>query len=111
MRANIAACCRRNLSGRSAAHVPHLKQAMLACAAASLLCGMTEPPVAEFNRHNAAARAAREQGDHAAFLRHVRELHRMLPENPTVLFALARALAASGAAEASVAQLNMLADQ
>ena len=64
-----------------------------------------------FRQHNAAARAARERGDDAAYLVHVRRINALLPDNANVRFAFARALAAAGRGEEAVAQLERLADQ
>jgi hypothetical protein len=66
--------------------------------------------VAEFNAINAAARAARERGDWAAYLANVRKLAAFTPGHPGILVALARGLAQDGDRAAAVAQLNRVAD-
>lgn len=83
---------------------------LLCAASAVLLCGMQEPPLAQFQRLNAAARAAREAGDGEAYLRHARALSAFVPGNPSVRYAVARGLAMNGQGAASVAELNILAD-
>jgi len=88
---------------------------MIAAFALSLLllaAVRSEPPgFAEFQRHNREARAARESGDHAAYLRHVRKVQAFVPANASVRFALARANALNGQDEAAIAELATLARQ
>jgi hypothetical protein len=63
-----------------------------------------------FGRHNQEARAARERGDMAAYLRHVREIHALLPDNANVRYAMARALASNGRSEEPLRLLESLAE-
>ena len=66
--------------------------------------------LAEFNAINAAARAARESGDQAAYLANVRKLAAFTPGHPSIQIALARGLALDGDGAGAVAQLNRMAD-
>ena len=66
--------------------------------------------LAEFNAINAAARAARESGDQAAYLTNVRKLAAFTPGHPSIQIALARGLALDGDGAGAVAQLNRMAD-
>src|SRR3712207_1537215 len=79
-------------------------------ASAALLATAAPAQLAEFNATNAAARAARESGDHAALLVHVRKLAALVPGHPSVQVALARALALGGDRAGAVAQLDRIAD-
>jgi hypothetical protein len=49
-------------------------RSLLLLAATGLSAALAQADVAEFNAINAAARAARESGDHAAYLTNVRKL-------------------------------------
>jgi sugar lactone lactonase YvrE len=66
--------------------------------------------LAEFNAVNAAVRAARESGDHAALLTNVRKLAALAAGHPGLQVGLARALALNGDGAGAVAQLNRVAD-
>jgi hypothetical protein len=79
-------------------------------AASGLFATMAPADVAEFNAINAAARAARERGDQAAYLANVRKLAAFTPGHPAIQVALARGLAQDGDSAGAVAQLNKIAD-
>src|SRR3954452_3885193 len=66
--------------------------------------------LAEFNAINAAARAARERGDNAAYLANARKLALITPGHPSLQIALARGVALEGDAAGAVTQLNRIAD-
>lgn len=86
--------------------------AALALSLVILASAGAEPsPLAKFQQHNREARAARERGDHAAYLRHVREVRSLVPANASVRFALARANALNGQDQAALAELSTLARQ
>lgn len=87
-----------------------LSRAVLAIAAAFILGGMAEPPQERYQRAAAAARAARESGDMAAYLRHVREVADFLSGHPGSRFGLARALSLAGDEAAAIEELKALAD-
>lgn len=88
---------------------------MIATFALSLLLlapgGAEQSAFAEFQRHNREARAARERSDHPAYLRHVRQVRSFVPANASVRYALARAHALNGQAEAALDELATLARQ
>jgi hypothetical protein len=71
---------------------------------------MTHADLAEFNAINAAARAARERGDNAAYLANARKLALITPGHPSLQIALARGVALDGDAAGAVTQLNRIAD-
>ena len=75
-----------------------------------LFATVANATVAEFNAINAAARAARESGDQAAYLANVRKLAAFTPGHPSIQIALARGLALDGDRAEAVAQLNRIAD-
>lgn len=83
---------------------------LVALAASGLFATMAWADVAEFNAINAAARAARERGDQAAYLANVRKLAVFTPGHPGIHLALARGLAQDGDGAGAVAQLNKIAD-
>ena len=83
---------------------------LLALAASGLFATLAAANVEEFTAINAAARAARERGDHAAYLTNVRKLAAFTPGHPAIPLALARGLALEGDGAGAVAQLNRLAD-
>ncbi len=85
-------------------------KSLLALAGSGLFVNMAQAQLAEFNAINAAARAARERGDHAAYLANVRKLAAFTPGHPSVQVALARGLALDGDGAGAVAQLNRMAD-
>jgi hypothetical protein len=85
-------------------------KSLMTFAAGCLLANITEANVAEFNAINAAARAAREKGDHAALVANVRKLAAFTPGHPAIQAALARGLAQDGDRAGAVAQLNRMAD-
>ena len=78
--------------------------------ASSLFATTAEANLAEFNAINAAARAARESGDQAAYLVNVRKLAAFTPGHPSIQIALARGMALDGDGAGAVAQLNRMAD-
>jgi hypothetical protein len=79
-------------------------------AASDLFATAVRADLAEFNAINAAARAARESGDHAAYLTNVRKLATFTPAHPAVQIALARGLALDGDRAGALAQLKRIAD-
>ena len=85
-------------------------KAVVTLAASALLATWATADVAEFNAINAAARAARERGDHAAYLTNARKLAAFTPNHPGIQIALARGLALTGDGKGAVAQLNRIAD-
>ena len=85
-------------------------KSLVMLAAGGLVASLAQANVAEFNAINAAARAARESGDHAALVANVRKLAAFTPGHPTIQTALARGLAQDGDRAGAVAQLNRLAD-
>jgi hypothetical protein len=85
-------------------------KSLLTLATTGLFAIAAHANVAEFNAINAAARAARERGDHAAYVANVRKLAAFTPGHPTIQTALARGLAQDGDRAGAVAQLNRLAD-
>ena len=85
-------------------------KSLITLAACAVFAARAHADVAEFNAINAAARAARERGDQAAYLANVRKLAAFTPAHPGILLALARGLALDGDGAGAVAQLNRLAD-
>lgn len=85
-------------------------KSLVTLAASGLVATLAAANVAEFNAINAAARAARESGDQAAYLANVRKLAAFTPGHPAIQVALARGLAQDGDGAGAVAQLNRLAD-
>ena len=85
-------------------------RSMVMLAASSLFAFGAHGNVAEFNAINAAARAARERGDHGALVANVRKLAAFTPGHPAIQAALARGLAQDGDRAGALAQLNRLAD-
>ncbi len=85
-------------------------KSLVALAASGLFATLAPANVAEFNAINAAARAARERGDQAAYLANVRKLAAFTPGHPAIQVALARGLAQDGDGAGAVAQLNRIAD-
>lgn len=83
---------------------------LLTLAASGLFAIMAQADPAEFNAINAAARAARERGDHAAYLTNVRKLAAFTPGHPAIQLALARGAALDGDSAGAVALLNRIAD-
>ena len=83
---------------------------LLILVATGLLAPAAQAQVAEFNATNSAARAARESGDHPAYLASVRKLLALTPGHPSLQVHLARALALNGDGAGAVAQLNRVAD-
>ena len=79
-------------------------------AATVLFAIVGQAQLAEFNAINAAARAARESGDQAAYLANVRKLAAFTPGHPSIQIALARGMALDGDRAGAVAQLNRMAD-
>ena len=79
-------------------------------AASGLFAVVAQADLAEFNAVNSAARAARERGDHAAYLANVRKLAAFTPGNPAIQIAEARGLALEGDGKGAVALLNRIAD-
>lgn len=82
-----------------------------ALAASALFATMAQADLAEFNAVNAAARAARQRGDNAAYLANVRKLATITPNHPSLQIALARGLALDGDGAGAIAQLNRIADR
>lgn len=74
------------------------------------MVALAQTGVAEFNAMNAAARAARERGDTAAYLVNVRKLAAFTPGHPALQAALARGMGQDGDRSGAIAQLNKLAD-
>lgn len=87
-----------------------LSESLVTLAATALLGITAQAQLAEFNAINAAARAARESGDQAAYMANVRKLEAFTPGHPSIHIALARGLALQGDGAGAVAQLNRLAD-
>jgi hypothetical protein len=85
-------------------------KALLTLAASGFFASMIQADLAEFNAINAAARAARERGDNAAYLANARKLAGITPGHPSLQIALARGVALEGDAAGAVAQLNRIAD-
>ena len=85
-------------------------KSLVTLAASGLFATMVQADLAEFNAINAAARAARERGDNAAYLANVRKLAVITPNHPSLQIALARGLARDGDGAGAVAQLNRIAD-
>jgi hypothetical protein len=83
---------------------------LMTLAASGLLATVVQADLAEFNAINAAARAARERGDQAAYLANVRKLAAFTPGHPGIKVALARGLALGGDGAGAVAQLKEIAD-
>jgi hypothetical protein len=83
---------------------------LLTLVATEMVAVTAQANVAEFNAINAAARAAREKGDHAAYVENVRKLAAFTPGHPAIQAALARGLAQEGDRAGAVAQLNRIAD-
>lgn len=88
---------------------------MIATLAASLLflaAGAAEPAAhAELRLHSREGRAARERGDHGAYLSHVRKVQSFVPSNASVRYSLARAYALNGRHDSAIAELATLARQ
>ena len=85
-------------------------KSLVTLAASGLFATIAQANLAEFNAINAAARAARERGDQAAYLANVRKLAAFTPGHPAIQVALARGLALDGDGAGAVAQLNRIAD-
>jgi hypothetical protein len=75
-----------------------------------LFAALVAADVAEFNAINAAARAARERGDQAAYLANVRKLAAFTPGNSAIQIAESRGLALNGDGARAVALLNKIAE-
>jgi hypothetical protein len=79
-----------------------------------VVLGWSASPVqadlAEFNAINAAARAARERGDNAAYLANVRKLAVITPNHPSLQIAWARGLALDGDGPGAISLLYRIAD-
>ena len=87
-----------------------MKRSLVTLVASVVCASMVRADLAEFNAINSAARAARERGDHAAYLANVRKLAAFTPGNPAIQIAEARGLALDGDGAGAVAQLNKIAD-
>ena len=85
-------------------------KSLVTLAATGLFATIVQANLAEFNAINAAARAARESGDQAAYLANVRKLAAFTPGHPSIQIALARGMALDGDRAGAVAQLNRMAD-
>lgn len=71
-------------------------KSLVMLATSCLFVTMAQADLAEFNAINAAARAARERGDQAAYLTNVRKLAAFTPGHPSIQLALARGQALDG---------------
>src|SRR5688572_4623745 len=85
-------------------------KSLVTLVASGLFATLAPANVAEFNAINAAARAARERGDQAAYLTNVRKLAAFTPGQPAIQVALARGLAQDGDGAGAVTQLKRIAD-
>ncbi len=85
-------------------------KALFVLFASGLLASMAKAQLAEFNSANAAIRAARESGNHAALLLNVRKLAALAPGHPGLQVGLARVLAENEDGGGALAQLNRVAD-
>lgn len=89
------------LKGRSA-------KSLLLFSLGAFLAAMAQQPGRTFDEINGAARAAREKGDNAAYLKNVQELAEIAPRHPSIQYALARALALTGDSAGALAQLDRI---